>query len=170
MAAKTLMEDPTNPDRDRKAAEGEVGDGIITDRVREDAPDGGAEIRTWERIDVTPRKCFLTTKGDGPAWDQVVRRETFDLITNKLILSEEVTDKNRGDNRRWHLPLPEPNPRATRTVLHYKHYAVPPPAVEKPKAPSPPGGELSPWNGVQSQRRALRTRRSWVVVPCRRAW
>ena len=59
----------------------------------------------------------------------------------KLILSEEVTDKNRGDNRRWHLPLPEPNPRATRAVLHYKHCAVPPPKADK-KAPVIPEGEL----------------------------
>ena len=128
MAAKTLTEDPTDPSRDRKVAEGEVGDGIVDDRVRKDVSTDAFEIRTWERIDVTPRKCFLTSKGDGPAWDQVIRRDTYDLISNKLILSEEVTDENRSDNRRWHLFLPEPNPRATRTVLHYKHYAVPPAA------------------------------------------
>ena len=80
----------------------------------------GYRLKEWVRFDEKPRTVFLTTLKDGPLWRDVVRRDTYDLWSNVLIASEDVADEDRDDQRRWHLRLPEPNPRATKTVLTYK--------------------------------------------------
>ena len=61
-----------------------------------DAP--GQTIRTWERTD-KGRACFLCSRGGGPSWGVVTKREAFDLNTGELIASEEVTKDNRNTNR-----------------------------------------------------------------------
>ena len=42
------------------------------------APPTGEILQTWERSD-KGRSCFLCTKGGGPSWGQVIKREAFDM-------------------------------------------------------------------------------------------
>ena len=69
------------------------------------------------------------------------------MYTDELIASEDVTDVDRDDKRRWHLRLPEPNPRATRTVLTYKEYvkekSTEAPAPVADASEMPPGCEYN---------------------------
>ena len=103
---------------------------LVTDSVERirilkagSAPAGGSDSpdyteHKWERID-DEHICFVTTNRDGPSWDKVSRRETYELDTDALIACDEVTGQNRNKPKGWNNRLPSGR-RATRTALWYR--------------------------------------------------
>ena len=70
----------------------------------------------WERMDLKTDR-YQTTCLDGPSWQQIWRRETYDLDGGHIIAIDEVPKgrtflaiKRRKhkqvDHPRWRLPLP----------------------------------------------------------------
>ena len=83
-------------------------------------PDGSG---TWTRYDPAAVK-FRVLYMTGPSVAEVTRRDTFDAKTGELL--ESMTDF--AYNRAKCADLPEPRPRALRTVFHFT----------KTKAETPP--------------------------------
>ena len=73
------------------------------------------EIQQWKRI-AKGAKRFRQTSGDGPSWDEVIKRETFDLDSGELIESIDV--KQQTDDFDYKAEIPN-SPRNIKTVLHF---------------------------------------------------
>ena len=80
-------------------------------------PDGVvSKIGKWSREDRDVKR-YMTTKTGGPAWNNVVSRTTYDMLTGRIIEHLNI-DRSVGAAT-LHRKLP-PGVSCIRTVLHYK--------------------------------------------------
>ena len=74
-----------------------------------------AKLRVWTRED-RKAQCFRTTKSDGPVWETVERRVTYDKGSGAVLRDDVrgVTDKSV-----LYAPVPD-GPRDIVTMLYYR--------------------------------------------------
>ncbi len=118
-----------------EAYEPTAGARVAPERIP--AAEAAAGQQVYEFENPTATRFELTTK-DGPLWEQVVRRQTWDLPTHKLVEDLAVTGQPAEELTR---PLPE-GVSAIRTRLYYN-----PRRTGTPAEPSTAGADAEPSSG-----------------------
>ena len=71
------------------------GERPLAENLTEDGehPLAKTKALAWKRKNPL-HTCFVTTKGSGPSWHKVTRRETYHLDTGELNATEKFADSN----------------------------------------------------------------------------
>ena len=78
-------------------------------------------IKKWERVD-KDAETFVFSNKDGPLWEKIIVRETYDVKTNNLIAKEYVQHIPAKELGRV---LPEWVEEGTGTVFYYNSHSFP---------------------------------------------
>ena len=96
-----------------------------------------AELREWSRVDIGAKR-FRTSNSQGPLWSDVVRRITRDLMNDRVVDDEDITEAAMA--KKLYRRLPDGIEDIETTLVYQRVEGHPDPG--KAITTEPPGGQV----------------------------